>query len=100
MEKKKAHYSLDRIKELVRADKWMLTLTAEKNSWEQFDLGVDGVKAIVLDLNPRVFYKSMTAINDNSLWQDVYHPMVGERKGYVKLQIVDGSTVVIQFKEK
>ncbi|MBI4412145.1 MAG: type II toxin-antitoxin system MqsR family toxin [Deltaproteobacteria bacterium] len=100
MEKRKSHYSLDRIKELVKADRWKMTLTAERNAWEQFHLDADGVKTVILGLKPGVFYKSMTTITDATLWQDVYHPVVGGKEAYVKLQIAEGNSVIIQFKEK
>lgn len=40
----------------------------------------------------------MTTLNDATLWQDVYHPMIEEIPAYVKVQIVDDTTVVISFK--
>lgn len=100
MEKLKAHYSLIQIKELMRVGRWKITLTAQRNAWEQFDLDVDGIKAVVLELNSRVFYKSMTTIHDSTIWQDVYHPIIGGKKGYLKVQIAEGNTVVIQLKKK
>lgn len=84
----------------MKAGRWKITLTAQRNAWEQFDLDTDGIKEVVLDLNQHVFYKSMTTINDMTLWQDVYHPIIACKKSYLKLQIAEGDTVVIQLKEK
>lgn len=100
MDKRRPHYSLDRIKEHVQAGRWKITLTAQKNAWEQFDLDIDRIREVILDLNQRVFYKSMTTIHDATTWQDVYHPIIGGKTGYLKIQIAEDNTVVIQLKEK
>jgi len=40
----------------------------------------------------------MTTYRDATLWQDVYRPIIGIKPAYVKIQIVDDTTVVISFK--
>ena len=52
----------------------------------------------VLGVKESDFYKSMTTIYDATLWQDVYRPKMGGIPAYVKVQIVDSTTVVISFK--
>lgn len=52
----------------------------------------------VLQLELQDFYKSMTTLHDTSIWQDVYHPRVRGVPAYVKIQIVDDTTVIISFK--
>ena len=52
----------------------------------------------VLTLGAGDFYKSMTTHHDRTLWQDVYRPLVEDERAYVKVQIVDDTTVVISFK--
>ena len=52
----------------------------------------------VLGLQVKDFYKSMTTFHDSTLWQDVYHPRIDGTPAYVKIQIVDDTTVVISFK--
>jgi hypothetical protein len=52
----------------------------------------------VLGFEGKDFYKSMTTLHDSTLWQDVYHPKIEETPAYVKVQIVDDTTVVISFK--
>lgn len=49
-------------------------------------------------LDGKDFYKAMTTLHDSRLWQDVYHPRIGDTLAYVKVQIVDDTTVVISFK--
>jgi len=51
-----------------------------------------------LRLDVREFYKSMTTLHDPTLWQDVYHPKIEGMPAYVKIQIVDDTTVIISFK--
>ena len=41
----------------------------------------------------------MTTLHDSRLWQDVYRPEVEGTPAYVKIQVVDDTTVVISFKE-
>ncbi len=52
----------------------------------------------VLGLQVKDLYKSMTTFHDSTLWQDVYHPRIEGAPAYVKVQIVDDTTVVISFK--
>jgi motility quorum-sensing regulator/GCU-specific mRNA interferase toxin len=56
--------------------------------------------AVVLALNTRQFYKSMTTHADHTVWQDVYHTVCPNgRWAYIKLTLRDDGVVVIQFKE-
>lgn len=52
----------------------------------------------ILELKSRDFYKSMTTLHDPTLWQDVYRPRVRGIAAYVKIQILENTTVVISFK--
>ena len=100
MDKKKCHYSPDEIKRLVKANRWVITLTAQRNAMQDFGLDTEGIKNVVVGLTNRDFYKSMTTLADSTLWQDVYLPLIGDRQAYVKIQIANESAVVIQFKGK
>lgn len=101
MEKKKAQYDLKHIQDLIRSGKWVMTLTAKINAWEGFQLDIEGVKAVLLDLTRADFFKSMTTFEDHTLWQDVYHHWINDVQAYIKLQEADGTrSVVIQFKRK
>lgn len=54
----------------------------------------------ILELEMNNFYKSMTAHNNHKIWQDVYHKPIKSKIAYIKLQIINEKTVIIQFKEK
>jgi motility quorum-sensing regulator/GCU-specific mRNA interferase toxin len=90
---------LVRVKELIRQGSYRATRTALACAARDFGFVESGNLAeCVLALEPKHFYKSMTAIHDNTLWQDVYHQPVGEMLAYVKVQILSDNTVIISFK--
>lgn len=97
--KRKAHYDLKRVKELIAAGSFSVSMTAANTAT---DLGVESKEAVgafMLTLSNKDFYKSITSDFDHKEWQDVYHPMVGAVKGYVKFK-VNKEVVVLSFKEK
>ena len=101
MEKRKPHYALTRIKELIRQGACRITRTALSDAAHDFGyIQSEQLLNVVLLLDAADFYKSMTTHHDKTLWQDVYRPMIGSVQGYVKVQIVDKSTVVISFKQR
>lgn len=100
MDKRKPHYSLELVQELVQKSKWRVTVQARKNALNDFRIETPGIRNVVLNLKRKDFYKSMASHHNHTLWQDVYHPLVGNKTAYVKVQIISSSTVVIQFKEK
>lgn len=97
MEKRKAHYPLGRVKELVRQNNVRVTKTALINAAD-LGFGFDAIKETVILLEPGDLYKSMTTYAHATLWQDVYHfpSVVGDI--YLKLQIID-DLLIISFKE-
>jgi len=100
MEKKRAHYSLQQVKEYVRTRGiGAFTLTARRNG---FEMGLTQAEmiAVVLALTGGCFYKSMTSYHDATLWQDVYHaPTLGGCTAYIKITDTGTGHPVIQFKE-
>ncbi len=100
MEKKKRHYSLDLIKKMVVRGDWRMTSMSVSHAWKDFGIIQKGVQKVILELEMRDFYKSMTSYHQSTYWQDVYRPMVGSTMAYIKLSIVDNETVVVQFKRK
>lgn len=99
MEKRLPHYSLTRIKELVRMGAYHVTRTAMRCADRDFGFGEPReVAGIVLLLGGRDFYKSMTSRDNPRLWQDVYHGQVEGLDVYIKLQVDKEETVVISFK--
>lgn len=99
MEKRTPHYALSRVKALIRQGAYRVTRTALQSATRDFGyIEASQLAECVLELNAKDFYKSMTTHNDATLWQDVYHPMLEETPAYVKVQVVDDTTVVISFK--
>jgi len=102
-EKRKPHYDLEELKELIRQERWIVTKVAEKGA---FKLGLSRyeIKEIMLNLRREDFYKSMTTYKDHRLWQDVYKPKVTIQEKYIELYIklqksFDEQCVVISFKQ-
>ena len=99
MEKRKPHFALERIKRLVRQGRCRVTRTALSTAAQDFGfIHPAQLSDIILSLAPADFYKAMTTYNDASVWQDVYRPMAAGIRAYVKVQIVDATTVIISFK--
>jgi len=100
MEKRKPHYALAEIQAaLGDAAKLNRTVTAADSAAEM-DLDDEDVAAVVRDLTRKDFYKSMTAIHNNKLWQDVYRPTVAGKELYVKFtKDAQGNYLLISFKE-
>lgn len=100
MEKKKAHYDLKAVKQVViRTGMDAFTRTAKDNS-RMMGLSESEAVAVVLGLDSSMLFKSMTTHADSSVWQDVYHaPCPNKKVAYIKLTL-RGGAVVIQFKEK
>jgi len=100
MEKRKPHYALEVIKKAVafRTLK-SFTATARRGAWTMRLSAAEAV-GVVLALESRQFYKSMTTHADHTVWQDVYHALCPNgRMAYIKLTLRDDGVVVIQFKE-
>ena len=100
MEKRKPHYPLERVKALIRQGAFRVTRTALESAVRDFGLVDSGqLSEHVLALTPADFRKSMTTLHDHTLWQDVYHKPVTGVAAYVKVQIVNDSTVIISLKQ-
>lgn len=98
MEKKKAHYSLQSIKDLISEGQYFITKTARV---DYINLGLDDdeVIEIIMRLVNQDLYKSMTSYANNKIWQDVYHKTIENLELYIKLQITS-EAIVISFKER
>lgn len=97
MEKRVPHCKLAIIKALIQAGKVRTTRSARVSA---HDLGFDyqGMLAVVLDLEPADFYKSMTTNADHTIWQDVYRPSTAMGDVYLKLSVID-DVLIVSFKE-
>ena len=99
-DKWKPHYSLKELKKLIADEKTAeITRTSIRNA-NELGISYTEIIDIVLSLTSDDFYKSMTAYENNKIWQDVYKPHHENLRLYIKLQIkLDGKGVVIQFKK-
>lgn len=99
MEKRKLHYGLSRAKALILEGAYRVTRTALLCAARDFRYSqASQLAEFVIELQSRDFYESMTTLHDSTIWQDVYHPAIGETSAYVKIHIADDTTVVISFK--
>jgi MqsR (Motility quorum-sensing regulator) toxin of toxin-antitoxin system len=92
--------SLREIKQLFKARKWRITVTAQATALElEFDDG-DIFDCIVNCLKETHFYKTMPALKRPGLMQDVYRVAYKDCRIYLKLQIVNDCAVVTSFKKE
>lgn len=101
-EKKTPHYNLERIKDLINKNHYLVTKTATENAVNDFNIKPTDIPKFIMQITNQDFYKSMTSEQDNKIWQDVYHFKVQQDgTAYIKLQIIENDTsVIIQFKRK
>ena len=102
MEKHTPHYRLGAIFDLVSdAESVPFTRSAIGGGLE---LGLDqyAMRAVILRLTRKCFYKSMTTYLNHRVWQDVYLGATSDGIAvYIKVTgCLDGSPPVIQFKRK
>ncbi len=103
MEKRKPHYSLTEIKELLSEEPTrFITRTAKLNAVKLGYMDVEDMLGVVLKLTKNHFYKSMTSHQCSRIWQDVYRIKDEEKEIslYIKLQVVGGKAIIVQFKEE
>ncbi len=99
MEKRTPHCKLTAVKALVEANKVRATASAFAGARSLGIDDLDGICAVLLALEPRHFYKSMTTHADHRIWQDVYH--ASTRAGdavYIKLTVIE-DVLIVSFKE-
>lgn len=100
MEKHSPHYPLASMQaKITTAGREAFTQTAVAGG-RAMGLTVADMLAVIASLSRRDFYKSMTTLHDNRVWQDVYHGTCPTGQiAYIKLTEV-AERIVIQFKEK
>lgn len=98
MEKRRAHYPLATVKQLIEKGRVRFTMTAVAGGAA---MGFDAVEMlnVVSSLTNRNLFKSMTSHADHTVWHDVYHVAVRRRLVYLKLTIVE-DLLIVSFKEK
>ncbi|AVO49235.1 toxin-antitoxin system, toxin component [Melaminivora suipulveris] len=98
MEKSTPHCKLELVKALVQAGQVRATASAYDGALELGVQDLAGMCAVVLALEPRDFYKSMTTHADHRIWQDVYRPAAPGGGVYLKLTVID-DVLIVSFKE-
>ena len=97
MEKRNPHCKPSIVKALVQEGKVRTTQSARQGGVEMgFDFS--GMLAVISALTPADFYKSMTTLNDHTIWQDVYRPKTHVGDVYLKLTVID-DVLIVSFKE-
>lgn len=97
MEKRTPHCKLALVKKLVGAGKVRTTQSARVGAIE-LGLSLADMLAVVMDLAPGDFHKSMTTHADHTVWQDVYRPRTRVGNVYLKLTVID-DVLIVSFKE-
>jgi motility quorum-sensing regulator/GCU-specific mRNA interferase toxin len=98
LEKRRAHYPLVTLKQLIGKGRVRFTMTAVAGGAEMgFD--ADEMLNVVSSLTNRNLFKSMTSHADHTVWHDVYHVAAHRRLVYLKLTIVE-DLLIVSFKEK
>ncbi len=97
MEKLTPHCKLSVVKGMIQAGKVRIALSALAGG-AALGFDADGIVGVVMMLEPKDFYKSMTTHADHRIWQDVYRPLTSAGKVYLKLTVVD-EVFIVSFKE-
>lgn len=98
MEKRIAHYSLESITKLILDEQYFITQTA-RIDYINLGFSDDEVLEVICSLESKNLYKSMTSLQNNTIWQDVYHKKINGIDLYIKLQITQNA-IIISFKER
>ena len=101
MEKRMPHYRLSEAQAVVADPRSRpFTATALRGGLA-LGLSEQEMRQVVLALNRRDFYKSMTTHSDHAIWQDVYHGVTEEGiQVYIKITCYGDHPPVIQFKQR
>jgi motility quorum-sensing regulator/GCU-specific mRNA interferase toxin len=98
-EKGTPHTRLDVVKALVRAGKIRTTLSALNDAAALGFSSLEEMLVVILALETKDFYKSMTAYHDHTCWHDVYRPVFSGLRIYMKF-IVRDDVLIVSFKER
>ena len=100
MEKRKPHFWLKDVKELIEANQCTLTVKARQTA-HSIGFSDTDVTEVVATLESKDFFKSMTSNYNPNVWQDVYKKKIKGLRLYIKLQITqvdDQSVLILSFK--
>lgn len=95
-------HPLAKIRELIEQENFEITATAREYAAQVYPpLGQDEIlDCINTELSETQFYKTMQSTRFPNRMQDVYRCFYLGKQLYIKLQIVRGKAIVVQFKEK
>ena len=99
IEKGIPHSKLIVVKAMAEVGKVAATASAFQGAQ---DLGIndlDGMCAVVMNLAPSNFFKSMTTFADHRILQDVYRTHADGKDVYLKLPVID-DVLIVSFKEQ
>ncbi|MDZ3993018.1 type II toxin-antitoxin system MqsR family toxin [Pseudomonas sp. Teo4] len=97
MEKRTPHCPLERIWALVSAGRVSPTTTSLRGA-QSLGMGYPDMLEVIAGLERKDFYKSMTSLADQRVWQDVYRPLTAKGYVYLKLSVID-EVLIVSFKE-
>ena len=97
MEKGTPHCKLSLIKTMIEAGRVRSTASALAGG-AALGFDFDGIVAILMALTPTDFYKSITTLANDKVWQDVYRPTTSAGEVYLKLTVND-DVLIVSFKE-
>lgn len=92
------HCRLSVVRRLILEGQVRATVSA-LNGAALLGLDFDDVLAVLMELRPADFYKSMTTHGDLRIWQDVYQPLTSAGRIYLKITVID-DVLVVSFKER
>ena len=98
MEKRRPHHDLDAIQRgFTTVASLRMTRTAQDFALQQGWTARDVVE-IIWQIGREQFYKSMTSLQDASVWQDVYHVAWADAVLYVKFTTDPKGYLVVSLK--
>ena len=101
MEKRRPHYPLDLVQKLATDPSRTRFTKSALDGAAELDFDTAAMRQVLVQLRREDFFKSMTTYADNSIWQDVYRPIVSGVPLYVKLTIFATENVlIVSFKRR
>ena len=101
MEKRRPHFPLQAVIRCASLHDAVRFTRVAFDGAAELMMTQDDMLAVVRNLKPSEFYKSMTTYGDHTIWQDVYHPRFQGIPLYLKLTLVEADNLlVISFKRR
>lgn len=97
-EKRKPHYPLQDIKELITKDKTISPGIKVVEGASILGYTIYEAHQIILELETTDFIKSRTQVGNNKIWQDAYIKEVKDKRIYIKFKKFDENFLLTSFK--